>query len=367
MVVFIRDVVGAIDAIAPFSLAEPWDNVGLLIGRPDAPATKALLTIDLSLDVVDEAIALGCDVVIAYHPPLFRPIKRIVASSPGERAILTLIERGIAVISPHTALDAAPGGLNDWIAAGIGAGDVRALQPHASVPATEETKIVTYCPAGSVERLRDGLSTIGAGRIGASERCSFEIAATGTAAPAERPGQLTRTDHVRLEMVCPRSALALAIETIRQFHPHNEPVIELHALEKRPERGCGAGRRLTLDAPLPIESIAARLRELFGVTALQFARADGAPALHTTVGIAAGSGASLGDAAVAQGCSLFVTGELKHHEALSLAGLGCSVLLAGHTNTERGYLQTLATVIESRLKGFLCVVSCRDHDPFTNL
>ncbi|MFO0827281.1 MAG: Nif3-like dinuclear metal center hexameric protein [Phycisphaerales bacterium] len=368
----VRDVVAALDAIAPFAMAEEWDNVGLLAGRPDATATKALLTIDLQPAVAQEAIASKCDVVVSYHPPIFRPLKRLVGGVPGDEAILSLLERRIAVVSPHTALDAARGGINDWIAAGIGSGDVRALLPHSDLPATEETKLVTYCPAESVDRLRDALASVGAGRIGAYSRCSFETRGMGTffgeagAAPTiGKAGRLERFDEVRLEMVCPRSALALAIESVRHFHPYEEAPIEIYKLEERPQRSRGAGRRLTLDAPLGIAEIAARLRSLFSVASVRCALPASAPPTHATIGISAGSGASLIDAAIDQGCTLFVTGELKHHEALAALARGCGLVVAGHTNTERGYLPRLAESLASKLSGVSFAVSTKDCDPFT--
>lgn len=369
--VTVQNVTDALDALAPFALAEEWDNVGLLVGRASANVTRLLLTIDLTPATLEEAIRERCEVVVAYHPPIFRPLKRLSGSTPTERLALRLLEERVAVISPHTALDAAPGGLNDWIAEGIGSGDVRALMPHGELPASEETKVVTYCPVEAVDRLRDALASIGAGQIGDYERCSFELRGVGTffgneaAKPVVgKPGQLERVEESRLEMVCPRRALALAVETIRQFHPYQEPPIEIHVLERRPQRGTGAGRRLTLDAPLSANEVAAKLKARFGIATVQLALPEGAPPQHGMLGISAGSGGALLDAAVEQGCTLFITGELKHHEALAALERGCGVIAAGHTNTERGYLPVLAAKLTERLPRVTALVSRLDRDPF---
>ena len=367
----VRDLVGAIDSIAPFAFAEDWDNVGLLVGRPDNPVQRVLCTIDLTPAVMDEAVAERAEAIVSYHPTLFKPFKRLAEGTPAERMAMRLLERGIAVICPHTALDAAQGGLNDWIAAGLGTGDVRALVPHAALPATEETKIVTICPQEAIDRLRDALAAIGAGVIGGYERCSFEIKGNGTffgGAGTEpkvgQPGRLERVEESRLEMVCPKRALALAVETIRQFHPYEEPVVEIYPLAPRPERGIGGGRRITLDAALSADDIAARLKKRFGVTSVGIALPEGAPLSHRTIGISAGSGGEHLDAAIAQGCSLFVTGECRHHDVLAALAQGCGVLVAGHTNTERGYLPVLAERLGDILHGVQFVVSKADRDPF---
>jgi dinuclear metal center YbgI/SA1388 family protein len=128
-------VIGALEAIAPLQLAEPWDNVGLLV----EPATERsistiLLTIDLVPQVLAEAEARGAELVVAYHPPLFQPMTRIVRSDPRGKLIAAALERGIAIYSPHTALDAAPGGVNDWLADAFPSGLRRALAaPNARI------------------------------------------------------------------------------------------------------------------------------------------------------------------------------------------------------------------------------------------
>lgn len=119
----------ALDRIAPLGFAEEWDNVGLLV-RPSTPrpVRRALLTIDLTEEVLDEAVAARAELIVAYHPPWFRAVKRLDPSTPIERVVLRAVEERIAVHSPHTALDAAPGGVNDWLADGLGPGLRRPLE-----------------------------------------------------------------------------------------------------------------------------------------------------------------------------------------------------------------------------------------------
>ena len=127
--------VAALDRIAPPALAEEWDNVGLLVSPSEPrPVRRALLTIDLTEPVLEEALEEDCDLVVAYHPPLFEPTRRLLSSVTQQRILVRAIEAQVAIHSPHTALDAAPGGVNDWLADGLGGGLRRPIQrPRESV------------------------------------------------------------------------------------------------------------------------------------------------------------------------------------------------------------------------------------------
>ncbi|UCF39610.1 MAG: Nif3-like dinuclear metal center hexameric protein [Gemmatimonadota bacterium] len=362
--------VEVMEQIAPAEYAAEWDNVGLLVGAGSWDADRILLAIDLTPTVLREAISHEVDAIVAYHPPIFEPIRRLTDDSPRHSVELAAARHGIALYSPHTALDAAPGGVNDWLAECLGKGDVRALDSHEEQPATEQTKLVTFCPAEAVEPLRNALATVGAGRIGRYHQCSFELRGTGTffaeasASPAVgETGQLERVDEVRLEMVCPRAALGLAMVMIRQFHPYEEPPIEIHPLLPRPRRDTGHGRRVVLDQKVDLPTLSARLKSRLHVGQLRAAPGEGAPKSYGTIGLCAGAGGALLDAAIDQECELYLTGELRHHDVIDAQARGCTVLLAGHTNTERGYLKVLQKKLTKALDGVAVSVSKKDRDP----
>jgi len=341
----IDHIIHALEALAPPSYAADWDNAGLLLGSRQREITSILLTIDLTQSVLEEAIAAGAGLIVSYHPPIFQPLKSITDATHTERVILNSAAAGVAIYSPHTALDAAPGGINDWLADALGAGDRRALEVQDLLPESEQCKIVTFCPADAVDRVRNGLASVGAGVIGKYQLCSFEIGGRGTffAGEGTRPavgarGSLQYVDEIRLEMVCPQAALGLAIATLRQFHPYEEPAFEIYALQPRPQRHIGQGRRVTLDQPASLKTIADRLKHHLSLKRLEAAVAHDGPGKYARIGICAGAGGSLLHAAITQGCELFFTGEMRHHDVLAAQAQGCTVLLAGHTNTERGYL-----------------------------
>jgi dinuclear metal center YbgI/SA1388 family protein len=379
----VSDLVGVMDRIAPLRHAESWDRVGLQVGALDSPlAGPVLLTIDLTERVIDEAVSFGASAVVAYHPPIFSPLDAVTDRTPKQRIILTAARAGIAVYSPHTALDAAPGGVTDWLCEGLSgsteagriAGDCRALEPHTDGAAAPTVKIVTFVPEAEAERVRNALATAGAGRIGDYELCSFAAPGTGTFFGAESTnpavgerGRFESAPELRLEMVCPRPALALALETLRRLHPYEEPAIDVYELLSQPLRSVGAGRRLVLDQPASPRELGARLREWLGTARVQLASLTDDDRPVTTLGVVPGAGESLAGLARREGCELFVTGEMRHHNVLAALHDGMHVLLAGHTNTERGYLPRLARALEAELPGLKTRISQRDTDPLVVL
>jgi dinuclear metal center YbgI/SA1388 family protein len=364
-------IITVLESIAPPEFAAEWDNVGLLVGTPDWKTDAVMLTIDLTRNVLREALGGDERMIVAYHPPIFEPLPRLTGASPQQRIALEAARGGVALYSPHTSLDAAPGGINDWIAEGLGAGDVRALEPRKVLPRSEQCKVVTFCPADAVDRLRNALATGGAGRVGRYELCSFEItgvgtfyAGAGTEPRVGRRGALERVDEVRLEMVCPEASLALALTTLREFHPYEEPPIEIYRLQPRPLRGIGEGRRVVLDRELTLPALAERIKQQLGIDTLRVAVGERAPRVFRTIGLCPGAGGSLRPAATAQGCEVFLTGEMRHHDVVAAKAAGCTVILAGHTNTERPYLQVLRKRMQAELPDLSVSLSRRDASPF---
>lgn len=369
----VADLIGAIEAFAPPTLAESWDAVGLQVGSPASQISgPVFLTIDLTELVLEEAISQKASAIISYHPPIFEPLRQITDRTPRQRIVLNAIQAGIAIYSPHSALDATSGGMTDWLCEGLSggspghiAGDCRALTPHRS---NATFKIVTFVPAEAAERVRDAMASSGAGVIGAYKACSFSAPGTGTFFGDDstdpsvgESGRLERVQEVRLEMVCAPKAVALAIEALRAFHPYEEPAIDVYELAGVPRRGVGPGRKLVLDQPATARELAERLRGHLIEARLQLALPE-ADIPVRTIGVVPGSGASLARAAREQGAELFVTGEMKHHEILASLHAGMGVLLAGHTNTERGYLPRFADRLRASLPGLDVRIATRDHD-----
>jgi dinuclear metal center YbgI/SA1388 family protein len=370
---------GALQGLAPSHLAEPWDNVGLLLGDAQAPCARVLATIDFTADVLEEALDLRVDAVVAYHPPIFEPLKRLVSADPREGVLLHAAQAGVALLSPHTALDACRGGVNDWLAEGV-AGSWREverargyepLRPASALPNGESFKVVVFVPVAAEPAVRKAMSEAGAGVIGRYDQCSTRSPVTGTfrGLPGSQPaiGATGRAEEVaecRLEMVAGKERLPWAIAAMRAVHPYETPAFEVHALAARPSLDEGQGRLIALRTPATAKAIAARLRTHLGVRRIELAAPEGDEGRrHERIGLCAGAGFSLAADALARGATLFVTGEARHHDQLAAVARGASLLLAGHTNTERGFLPRMCERLASSLPGVSLTVSRCDRHP----
>jgi len=392
MTLTVADLAAAMESIAPLDGAEPWDKVGLHVGDASDPVSgPVLLTIDLTEAVMDEAIEAGAGAIVAYHPPIWEPIERLTGATRTARVIRKAVRHNVAIHSPHTALDNTRGGVCDWLCEGLAGlaedegpggrinGDVRGLEAHPVCRSAQEVKIVTFVPEANLEQVRNALATAGAGRIGEYEVCSFSQPGRGTFFAGDKANpvvgerqRLETVDELRLEMVCSRSGLPLAIETLRQFHPYEEPPFDIYELMPEPRRSTGAGRRLVLDRAATLRELATRLRAHLGRARIKLALPEGGPEGGTDepithLGVCPGAGAGLAELAAREGCSAFVTGEMKHHEVLACLERGTAVLLAGHTNTERGYLPRLGEKLGELLPGLGVRIAQHDHDPLTVL
>lgn len=386
----------AVERISPLRLAAEWDNVGLLIGDPRSPVRKVVLTIDLTEAVIGDAAATrGSETaVIAYHPPIFEPLRRVAGPDPRGALILRAARSLAAVISPHTALDAVADGVTDWLSLGVGEGALLPIEAAESLPSGESRMVVTKAPSAAVDRIRDAMSLAGAGRIGEYSRCAFEVRGTGSfegdATSNPRVGSRERFERVeesKLEMVSSAAALPGVIAALRAAHPYEEPPIEIFSLAARPSLREGHGRVLEMTTARTTDEIGMRLARHLRVApaAIEVIRADRpgdhrrlrlgtrsksarANRLeHRRVGLCPGSGGSLVPRAIDLGCTLFVTGEMKHHERLEAVARGCDVILAGHTETERGFLPHYRTRLQRLAPGLAVSVAPRDAPPASRL
>jgi dinuclear metal center YbgI/SA1388 family protein len=375
----LADVIALLEHLAPLDLSEDWDNTGLLLeplGAAARPIERAFLCIDLSEPVLDEAIERGADLLIPYHPPLFRGLKRLRARSPEERVLLRALHAGLAVYSPHTALDAAVDGVNDWLARAFGAGRTTPLLAPAQTRAAEEFKLVVFVPEANVSNLRSALSReLGAGNIGNYSECGYELAGRGSffgnEAAAPRMGERGKLEFVaetRLEMRCPASAVKDIARVIAAQHPYEEPAWDLYPLHTPPRANVGAGRLLELDTPISIGEAVTRLKTHLALPTVRVATsgAHGAGTPITRIAVCAGAGGGLFEKV--SRADLFVTGEMRHHDVLAKLRTGSSVVLSEHTHTERGFLPEFARRLESLAQGQLRVlISDRDRDPLQTM
>ena len=356
--------VHAMEQLAPTRQAEPWDNVGLLAGDPQHPLTHILLTIDYTAEVADEAAQLRCDAVIAYHPVIFDPIKKLTAG----HLVFDAIRRGIAIYSPHTALDLADGGTNDVLADALGLQDRRPLSVR-KVPSTPwHNLLVTFVPEKDLEKVAAALSDAGAGCIGNYSHCTYRSHGTGTFLPHEgthpaigQVGKLEYVDEIRIETIVPADRVDAVVQALRQSHPYEEPAFDLVQLSAPPD-GAGMGR-IGQVPPTDRAALIEKVRNALSLNHVLVAGPTTGPV--TVAACAAGSCGPLYRQAIAQNAQLYLTGELKHHDALTAAAAGLTVVCVLHSNSERATLQRLCERLAPHLPGVQLTLSRADRDPFT--
>lgn len=360
----LSDLIATLEQIAPTKRAEPWDNVGLLVGDPGQEIHKALLAIDYTPAVAEERRRFGCDVVITYHPPIFDALKRVTSDGPAS-LVFDAIREGIAIYSPHTAWDVADGGANDMLADVLGLSERAPLRLAETRPA--ELKLVTFVPPESADRVADALFEAGAGRIGDYSHCSFRQPGTGTffgqagARPSMgRSGRLERIEEIRIETLLPIARVAAALIALRQAHPYEEPAFDLVQLAAPPEQ-TGQGR-IGVMPPAERTEVFARIKSGLGLDRILVA---GPPTGRITrAACCAGSCGDLLDDAMRQGAELLLTGELRHHSALKAANAGMTVVCTLHTNSERASLDRLAKRLTHLMPQLPITLSHADRDPF---
>lgn len=358
----LQTIIDHLERIAPPELAEPWDNVGLLTGDPESDVERALLTIDYTAVVAGEATALGAKLIVAYHPPIFKEIKKVIAPS----VLYDAIRNGVALYSPHTALDVADGGTNDLLADVLAMTTREPLRRH--VRSSTLFKLVVFVPRDHAQAVSNALFSAGAGEMGRYRNCSFASAGMGTfqgddtTHPAiGEPGKLERVEEIRLEMLVPAERTQSALGAIRQAHPYEEPAFDLFEL-KNIASTKGIGRVGTI-LPQSRTDLLRRIKTELGLKHLLVAGPTEGEV--TRVACSAGSGGELVGDALMQKAELFLTGELRHHDALRAAAAGMTVVCTLHSNSERAVLNRLLRRLSAELPAVRWTQSQADQDPFS--
>ncbi|MCH8146719.1 MAG: Nif3-like dinuclear metal center hexameric protein [Planctomycetes bacterium] len=363
----VSDICSVMESIAPPALAQDWDNVGLLAGDPAAGVRRVLLCIDLTPPVVEEAIAEKVQFVMAYHPPIFKPVASLRADSTGtDAAVFRCIERGIALYSTHTALDAADGGTNDVIAEICGIKQTEPLE-YVDQPGPMKYKLVVFVPSKEVEHVANAMFAAGAGHIGDYAHCSYRSSGHGTFLggdstnpTAGERGRFEQVEEIRLETVVPGTALSKVVTSLIAAHSYDEPAYDIYPIQPTPVRGIGRHGQLPEGSTLG--ELARKLKRATSASTAQIV----GPAdrkIERAV-IVVGAAGSLPFRMKLSASDVIITGEIRHHEALTIQRLGCTAIALNHWTSERPVLPTLGNRMEELLPGVTALVSKSDREPF---
>ena len=341
-------VASAMEEFAPVRLREDWDNVGLLVGRPDSVVKKMLLTLDVTPAVIEEAVESGTDLIVAHHPFPFKLGKTIRTDRTEGAMLSALLKNDISVYAAHTNLDSAMGGVNDALAEMLGLRDVLPLRASENRLA----KIVVFVPQGHEETVWQAMVKAGAGHVGKYSHCGFRVAGIGTFLPGvgAKPfigeeNRLEKVNETRLETVAPDFMVKGIVSALLAAHPYEEVAYDVYNLDNIRHEG-GLGRIGRLQQPLTLRDFAAHVKSVLQVDGLRFAGNDSA--IITSVAVCGGSGMDLAGSARSFGANVLVTGDIRYHEAQDAVGQGLCLVDAGHFATEFPVLNRIQEWLRSQ-------------------
>ena len=349
----LRDIAQALETWAPPASAQSYDNVGVQVGDAGRPVEKALIALDLTADVIEEAEAHDATLILTHHPLIFRPLKSVTSGAGPSGLAFRLAEKGIALYSIHTNLDAARGGVSFALAEQLGLQDVRFLRPM------EETayKLATFVPPDHLEKVREALAEAGAGRIGAYEACAFTTEGTGYFRPTETAspstgtpaGELERADEIRLEVEVARWNLNHIVGALKAAHPYEEVAYDVYPVQQASTR-LGMGAVGTLATSVPLADFLGRVAERLEAASLRYT--GDATSDVRRVAVCGGAGSDLiGDALRAR-ADAYVTADVTYHRFFDVLGEAGRPRMAlidpGHYETERITEQLLQNWLAAR-------------------
>jgi len=363
----VKQIAETIEKLVPLKLAQDWDNVGLLVGDDKQDVKKILLTIDVTADVIAEARRLKTDLLISYHPVIWSGLKAVTADGSGQ-VVYRLIRSGISVFSIHTALDSAVGGVNDGLAEIVGIEDSRPLGDYVANPEGENYKLVVFVPAKSAAKVANAVFAAGAGAIGNYSNCGFSTDGVGSFLPLEgsvpavgKRGRLEKVDEVRFETIVPTGKLPGCIAAMKKAHPYEEPAFDCFRLYN-PQGKFGLGRIGKLARPTELGRIIERIKKKTG--ARTFGLVGRQKRLIRTAAVCAGYCGKIINSVIAAGADLYLTGELKHHQALAAKEAGLTCICLSHTVSERFILKKFAKLLSKQIGSVNIEISKKDTDPF---
>jgi len=362
----IKDVTFCLEALAPRALQESYDNAGLLTGQQDTTVTSILVSLDCTEAVIDEAIALGSNLVVAHHPIIFKGLKKLTGQTYVERTIIKAIKHDIAIYCAHTNLDNVHNGVNSKIAERLDLVNTRILSMSSDTLA----KLVTFVPAEHLEKVTAALHEAGAGQIGNYKNCSFQVGGTGVFEPNDdakpfvgKTGQLEKVSEVRVEVLLPTWRENAVVAALRRSHPYEEAAYYLsRVVNQNQEAGAGLiGETKVAEEPI---AFLERLKKQMNAKVIRHTAPINRPI--KTVAVCGGSGSFLLGEAISQGADVFVSADFKYHEFFDADG---RIIIAdvGHYESEQFTKDLFKEVLSQKFPTFAINFSKSVTNPISYL
>lgn len=343
------------------------DKIGLQIGRLNRPIENVMIVLDVLEEVVDEAIEKNVQLIIAHHPPIFRPLKSIATDTPAGRIIEKLIKHDIAVYAAHTNLDVAPGGVNDMLAGALQLSNTEVLYPTYE---TELKKLAVYVPEENAEDVKKALGDAGAGAIGNYSHCSFASSGTGQFLPGAgtnpyigKKGKLESVHEQRIETIFPAHLEKRILKAMFTAHPYEEVAYDIYKLENQGEV-LGLGRIGDIQE-MTLGEFASHVKKTLDVSGVRVV--GDLNSKVKKVAVLGGDGNKYFTSAKFKGADVYVTGDMYYHVAHDAMMLGLNIVDPGH-NVEKvmkkGVAQQLSKMCQE--KGYAVSIFASDlhTDPF---
>lgn len=362
----VKEVTGILEELAPLGLAEDFDNVGLLVGDDHQKVTGILVTLDTLENVVEEAIAQNCNLIVSFHPIIFNGLKKLTGKTYVERVVIKAIQNHIAIYSMHTALDNVKQGVNAEICRVL---DI--MEPKILIPQKNTIKkLTTYVPLEAADDLKNALFEAGAGNIGNYSNCSFSAEGTGSykanenANPTKgRIGQTHFEKEMQLNITFNSHVEKKVMSALFKHHPYEEVAYEVLTLENT-DQDIGMGMIGHLEKPMKEVDFLLKVKERMHAHGIRHSALREKPI--EKVAVLGGSGAFAIKAAKASGADIFITADVKYHQFFEAEG---TMVIAdiGHYETEQFTKNLLVDYLTKKIPNFAIRLSGSKTNPIKYL
>jgi len=347
----LKNIVEYLEQVAPLAYQESYDNSGLLVGDPNQNIDKALVTLDCTEEVIQEAIANSCNLIIAHHPLIFKGLKKLTPENYISRALIKAIQNNVAIYAIHTNLDNVYGGVSSKIGEKLGLTETAILSQKRNIL----KQLVVYVPRSHVEQVREALFEAGAGAIGNYDQCSFNSAGYGTFRPGDQAdptigtsGSQERVEETKIEVVFPADKERSIIVSMLAAHPYEEVAYHVLNLDNL-HRYIGSGVIGNLPEEMTEEEFLLHLKESMHVKVIRHTKLFNKSIKR--VAVCGGSGSFLLKDAIRSGADVYVSADFKYHEFFDAED---NIVIAdiGHYESEQFTQELLIEIIREKFPNF---------------
>ncbi len=358
----IKELTSYLEQIAPLAYQESYDNCGLLLGDAQSELRGVLVSLDVTEEVVQEAIERGCNLIVAHHPLIFKGLKKITGRNYVERTAILAIKNDIAVYAIHTNLDNVSGGVNYKIAQKLNLSSITVLRTKSQIL----SKLTVFVPLNDTPKLLAGLHKAGAGEIGNYSDCSFKTNGIGTFRPNDLAnpsigarGALEEVEENRIEVIFPSYLTHKILVSMYENHPYEEVAYYLHTLENN-SQDVGSGAVGLLPEEMDVNSFLSYLKRQMELSVIRYTTLP--KGKIRKVAVCGGVGSFLLGDAKATGADAFVTADYKYHEFFDAEG---EILIAdiGHFESEVFTKDLLVEIISKKITNFAPCLSAINTNP----